>query len=183
VRAAALALVLIAAPAAAQSAAQTLRDDASGISITAPPGYTATPSPPRVGTSRSLFDIKAAGDIDTGCRIAVADAPANAALTQGEINVHAGSQPYRDQIATTLSTLYDIRVIEPVSHEGRTGIAVIGDLKPRPAMPARAQDVRSLLVILETPRLRITLGCVGEKADFASRLAGFEAVLRGIEIR
>jgi hypothetical protein len=177
VRTAALALVLIATPAAAQ----TLRDDASGLTITAPPGYTATPSPPG-GTPRPVFDLRTPRDTDTGCRIAVEGAPANASLTQAEINARDASPQHRETVAAIYSTVYDIRVIETATHQGITGIAMIGDLKPRPALPARSQEVRSLLVILETPRLRVSLGCVGEKADFASRLPGFEAVLRGLSI-
>lgn len=181
-RAAALALVLLAAQAAAQSAAQTLRDDGAGISVTPPPGYTATPSPPG-GTPRPVFDLRTPRDTDTGCRIAVEAATATASLTQAQINARAASQERKDTEAATYGTVYDILVLDNTTHQGITGIALIGDLKPRPAMPPRTQEVRSLLVILETPRLRLTLGCVAEKAEFSSRLPGFEAVLRGIEIR
>ncbi|WP_291299183.1 hypothetical protein [Elioraea sp.] len=175
------AICLLALSLATPAFAQTLRDDASGISITAPPGYTATPSPPG-GTPRPVFDLRTPRDTDTGCRIAVEGASATASLTQAEINARNASPEHTATVAATYGTVYDIRVVEPVTHQGITGIAMIGDLKPRPAMPPRAQDVRSLLVILETPRLRVSLGCVGEKADFASRLAGFEAVLKGLAI-
>lgn len=177
-RAAALALILLAAPAAAE----TLRDDGAGISVTPPPGYTATPSPPG-GTPRPVFDLRTPRDADTGCRIAVEAATATASLTQAEINARAASQERKDTEAATYGTVYDILVLDNTTHQGITGIAMIGDLKPRPAMPPRTQEVRTLLIILETPRLRLTLGCVAEKAEFAGRLPGFEAVLRGIAIR
>jgi hypothetical protein len=172
------AALLVAVPASAQ----TLRDDASGLSITAPPGFTATPSPPSQRENRPVFDVRSARDTDTGCRVAVAPAPANASLSQAQINAQAGTDSYRDTVAGTLATLYEVRALEPVAHGGVTGIAAIGDLRPREGMPARAQEVRSLLIILETPRQRVTLACVGEKSDFRERLPQFEAVLRGITI-
>lgn len=178
-----LSLCLPALALALPASAQMLRDDASGLSITPPPGYTATPSPERSGPSRPVFDVRTAGDTDTGCRIAVSEAAANAGLTQAEINAHATSQSYKETVAGLFSTVYEIRALETVTHAGITGVAAIGDLRPREGMPQRAQEVRSLLVLLETPRQRITLGCVGERRDFRERLPQFEAVLRGLAIR
>lgn len=168
---------------AVAASAQALRDDASGLTITAPPGYTATPSPERAGPNRPVFDVKTASDVDTGCRIAVADAAANAGLSQAEINARAASQAHKETVAGVFATIYEIRAIETVMHAGITGVAAIGDLRAREGVPQRAQEVRSLLILLETPRQRITLACVGERRDFRERLPEFEAVLRGISVR
>jgi hypothetical protein len=177
---AALLLVLTAAPAAAQP----LRDTASGIGITAPQGFVATPipTPATPGPGRAVFDVKAPGDTDTGCRVAVNNAPSNALLSQQELNTRAASPEYIQAMAGQLSTVYNLLGINPVGLGTVLGLGAIGDLRPRPGLAARAAELRFLLVFLDTPIQRVTLTCIAEKRAFDDRLPGFEAVLQGLDI-
>jgi hypothetical protein len=177
---AALLLALAAVPAAAQP----LRDAGSGIAITAPEGFVATPAPPPAnpGPGRAVFDVKAPGDTDTGCRVAVNDAPANALLSQRELNARSASPEYIQGMAGQLSAVYNLLGVNPVGLGNVLGLGAIGDLRPRPGLAARAQELRFLLVFLDTPMQRVTLTCIAEKRAFDDRLPGFEAVLQGLEI-
>ncbi|MCU0985003.1 MAG: hypothetical protein MUC89_08670 [Acetobacteraceae bacterium] len=173
---AALLLVLTAAPAAAQP----LRDTASGIGITAPQGFVATPipTPATPGPGRAVFDVKAPGDTDTGCRVAVNNAPSNALLSQQELNTRAASPEYIQAMAGQLSTVYNLLGINPVGLGTVLGLGAI----PRPGLAARAAELRIQLVGLDTPIQRVTRTCIAAKRAFDDRLPGFEAVLQGLDI-
>jgi hypothetical protein len=176
----ALALVLAASPAAAQ----TLRDPASGLAITPPPGFAATPSPAPAtpAPGRAVFDVKAPGDTDTGCRIAVTDAPANALLSQQELNARSASPEYQEAMIGQLSAIYNLLGANTIQHQELLGFGAIGDLRPAPGLAPRAAEVRTLLVFLDTPIQRVVVTCIGEKRDFEARLDGFVAVISGLEI-
>ena len=77
-----------------------------------------------------------------------------------------------------LTTNYDVSAADRFNVNGIGGIAMIGDFKSRPGLPARAQDVRTLFMLVETPKGRTTTICVGEKQDFDARRAEFERVAR-----
>lgn len=180
---AALALLLVVA--AFPATAQPLRDIASGIAITAPEGFIATPSPPPATPGqggRAVFDVKAPGDTDTGCRVAVTDAPANALLSQQELNARSASPDYQQAMINQLSAVYALIGVNTISLGNVLGFGAIGDLRPRPGLAPRAGEVRTLVVFLDTPIQRVVVTCIGEKANFEARLPGFEAVLSGLEI-
>jgi hypothetical protein len=56
----------------------------------------------------------------------------------------------------------------------------VGDLKRRPGVPPRSQDVRSLFFLLGTPKGRTVTACVGEKASFDALRTEFDAVAHGV---
>jgi hypothetical protein len=178
-------LALLLTLAAAPAAAEPLRDMASGVAITAPEGFVATPSPPPATPGqggRAVFDVKAPGDTDTGCRVAVMDAPANALLSQQELNARSASPDYQQAMVRQLASVYDLIGVNTVSLRNVLGFGAIGDLRARPGMAPRAAEVRTLVVFLDTPIQRVVVTCIGEKANFEARLPGFEAVLSGLEI-
>jgi hypothetical protein len=178
------ALALLLTLAALPAAAQPLRDIPSGIAITAPDGFVVTPSPAAAtpGMGRAVFDVKAPGDTDTGCRIAVADAPANALLSQQELNARSAAPSYQQAMINQLSGLYELLGVNTISLGNVLGFGAIGDIRPRPDLAPRAGDVRTLIVFLDTPIQRVVVTCIGEKANFEARLGGFEAVLSSLEI-
>ncbi|WP_144185968.1 hypothetical protein [Elioraea rosea] len=170
--------------AALPASAQTLRDGASGLAITAPQGYAATASPPSdpAAPGRAVFDIRRPGESDTGCRIAVNAAPANALLSQEQLNLRVAAPQYQQAMIGQLSQVYQLLSVSPVLQGNVIGLAVIGDFLPRPGMPERAMDVRTLLIFFDTPIQRVTFTCIAEREEFQNRLPEFEAVARGLEM-
>jgi hypothetical protein len=171
--------------AAGAASAQAVRDPASGIAITPPEGFTVTPAPPPETPAqggRAVFDVKAPGDTDTGCRVAVADAPANALLSQRDLNARSASPDYQQAMVRQMSAVYDLIGINTISLRNVLGFGAIGDIRPRPGLAPRASEVRTLIVFLDTPIQRVVVTCIGEKRNFEARLPGFEAVLSGLEI-
>jgi hypothetical protein len=176
-----LALALVLAGSAA--AAEPLRDLASGISITAPAGYVATPAAPvEPGNTRPIFDIRRPGETDTGCRVSTVDAPVNAFLSQAELNDRAASPEFQHQMASSLAQIYDLVAVDVVTSGRVTGFAAIGDTAQPLSREAPQPRVRALLVFLDTPLMRVFFACVAEPADFMARLSEFERVLDGLVI-
>lgn len=170
--------------AALPASAQTLRDAGSGLGITAPEGYVATASPPSDPQSpgRAVFDIRRPGEGDTGCRIGVNPAPANALLSQEELNLRVASPQFQQAMIGQLSQVYQLLSVSPVLQGDVIGLAAIGDFLPRPGMPQRAMEVRTLLIFFDTPIQRVTFTCIAEREGFQARLPEFEAVARGLEM-
>jgi hypothetical protein len=167
-----LALVLI-----APVSAEPLRDESTGLAIDPPDGYiarTIAPTP----TFVVRFEVKKPSDRDTGCQVAFTPLPQNAELKQGEINDVIEGQRWLDLARATLTTLYEISATDRFSVDGIGGVAMVGDFKSRPGLPARAHDVRTLFMLVETPKGRTTTICVGEKQDFDARRTEFERVAR-----
>jgi hypothetical protein len=167
-----VALALI-APAAAES----LRDESTGLAIDPPEGYIARTIGP-TPTFVVRFEVKKSSDRDTGCQVAFTPLPQNAELKQSEINDIVEGPRWLDLARATLTTLYEVSATDRFKVDGIGGVAMIGDFKPRPGLPARAQDVRTLFMLVETPKGRTTTICVGEKQTFDVRRAEFERVAR-----
>ncbi len=174
----AAALLALALPAAAE----TLRDEATGVSITAPPGYVARVTAQQPGPNRRVFEVRKASETDTGCDIAATPTRQNAGLTQEQVNDRITSAGHIDVVELALSGIYEVREIGAVSHGAFAGVAAVLDLKPQNGTPPRLQELRSLLVMVETPSLRVRLRCVAEKAEFQARRLEFRAVFEAIAI-
>lgn len=164
------------------AAAETVRDPASGVAITPPPGYTATLAPAQPGPTRAVFDIRGPADTDTGCRVTATPSSQYAGLTQEQINDRNTHPTHLDLVEASLAGLYEVRELGSVSLGAIAGIAAVLDGKPRPELPTRALEIRALLVMIETPRLRVTLRCIAEKADFQARRLEFRRVFEGIAL-
>jgi hypothetical protein len=89
----------------------------------------------------------------------------------------------RLQIPTITATApYNVSDIQSFEHAGIRGAAATATLKPLPGAPARAADLQTLFVLLETPSGRTNVVCLTEKQNFATRKAEFEAVARGLTV-
>jgi hypothetical protein len=161
--------------------AEPLRDASTGLAIDPPDGYiarTIAPTP----TFVVRFEVKKAADRDTGCQVAFTPLPQNAELKQSEINKILEGQRWLDLARATLTINYDVSSTDRFDVEGIGGVVMVGDLKQRPGLPARSQDVRTLFMLVETPKGRTTTICVGEKQNFGERRAEFEKVARSVSV-
>jgi hypothetical protein len=157
----------------AQAAPQ--RDNATGLSVNPPAGYIAE-TLPAAGGMTARFAVRRPSETDTGCQIGYSPAPQNARLTQAQINVMMGSSAWQDSAKAALAPLYDISIATMTERAGLRGLMLVADLKPRPGLPASAQDIRSYFSIIETPKGRTTIVCVGHKAEFGARQPEFDAI-------
>jgi hypothetical protein len=169
-----LALALV-----APAMAEPLRDASTGLAIDPPEGYVARTIAP-TPTFVVRFEVKKPSDRDTGCQVAFTPLPQNADLKQSEINKILEGQRWLDIARATVGMNYDVSATDRFDVEGIGGVAMVGDLKARPGLPARAQDVRTLFMLIETPKGRTTTICVGEKQNFNERRAEFESVARSV---
>lgn len=160
--------------------AQPMQDPTTGLSVTPPPDYQASVAPPRAPYA-AIFRVRRPDDRDTGCQVAFAEAPQNAGLSQERLNETAQAPEWREMVVRTMSALYDIQQQETYRQGELVGLLMEGMIRPRPGIPARAQEIRTLFVILETPRGRTTTVCVGEVAGFAERRPEFLAIANGAE--
>lgn len=173
-------LALSAAPAVA---AEPVKDEATGLSVTPPPGYAARKAEgdPRYA---AVYAVQKSGEDDTGCKIAFqptapAGGAAEPALTQDDINAFTRKKEWTDLVRATLALRYDVASVDPFDNNGLSGAAVVADFKPVEG-EAKPPDVRSYLVVIDTPKGRTTIVCVGDKAGFAGRKAEFEAIARSV---
>src|SRR5215510_2813206 len=155
-----------------------LNDSATGLGVNPPPAYVAKPAAAS-GPYTVAFDVKKPDDKDTGCRVGFQPVPQNAGLRQEEINEHTAKPDWADLVRSTLARLYNVTSLDRFEHAGVRGAVVIGDFRLPPGAPPRASEIRSWLVMLETPRGRTSVVCVGEKTSFDARRSEFEAVARG----
>lgn len=173
-------LALVAAAlAATAAAAEPARDEATGLVIAPPSGYTAQrlDGGPRYAAS---YSVRTTDPADPGCRVGFQTSPQNAGLSQEEINAFTAKPEWNDLIKATLALYYDVVSVQPFEERGLSGAAVVGDIKKvegQPAMP----DARSYFVLLDTPKGRTTVVCVAAKEKFDARRAEFEAVARSVE--
>jgi hypothetical protein len=165
-------------PTAGSTQADFVYDNASGLAVTPPEGYSAARIAPDA-TFAARISVKKPDDRDTGCQVAFEPLPQNAGYTQDQLNSVMASRPWLDLARASLLVLYHEIDIAPFAHAGVGGVVMVADLKPRAGVPSRSQEVRTLFFIRETPKGRTTTVCVGEKANFDARRIEFETVARG----
>ncbi|MBU8541203.1 hypothetical protein ACFOD3_25575 [Falsiroseomonas tokyonensis] len=170
----AAALCALAGVAAAKSAPET----AAALSVSPPAGYEVRPLPPRPPYA-TIFGVRRPSDRDTGCQVSFAEDPATASLSQAQLNEAVQNPVWRDTAIRAMSPIYDIQHQETYRQGDLVGLLLEGMIRPREGLPARAQEIRTLFVILQTPRGRTSTVCVGEVADFATRRAEFLTVAQG----
>ncbi len=164
-------------------AAEPVRDEATGLVLQPPDGYEARKAEgdPRYA---AVYAVQKKGEVETGCKIAfqASQAPGadpSEALSQTDINDFTKKKEWTDLIRATLALRYDVSTVEPFEHQGLMGAAVVADFKPIEGEP-QSTEVRSYLVVLDTPKGRTTIVCVGEKKSFAGRKSEFESVARSV---
>ena len=182
--AARLALSIPFALASIPALAQTqLTDEASGLSIQLPAGYTVTKAPPRprqdvVFTIRSEANRPVAKNRDGSlCGLAFSNATANASLSQEEINETVRKPEWRNVAKATLETVFDVKRMDGITLNGIEGMAI--QTAPKASLPD--QDVFMHMSILETPKGRTTLVCVTDKANAQAALPVFESFRAGVQ--
>ncbi|WP_439598682.1 hypothetical protein [Falsiroseomonas sp.] len=158
--------------------AKAVPEPGAGLSVVAPPGYEASPLPPRPPYA-TIFSVRRPSDEDTGCRVSFAEDPVTASLSQAQLNETIQSPLWRETAIRAMSPIYDIQHHESYRQGELVGLLLEGMIRPRDGLPARAQEIRTLFVIVQTPRGRTTTVCVGEVADFAARRPEFLAVAQG----
>lgn len=161
------------------ASAAPLRDAATGLSVDPPPGYAAAPMALH-GAQAARFTVRRPQDGETGCQVAFVPAPQNAEMTQQQLNQLAATPRWQAVIGATLAAQYKVLEREPYQQAGIQGIRLVADFRDDPRLPPEARTVRSLFVILETPRGRTTTVCVGPREGFAARQAEFLAVAQGV---
>ena len=158
-----------------------MRDEASGLTVVPPEGYSAVRLTP-TETFTARFAVKRPDDRDTGCQVAFTPLPQNSGYTQDQLNTVMASSTWLDLARATLTVSYNIINTAPFARGDVHGVTLVGDLKQRPGIPPRSQDIRTLFFILETPKGRTTTACVSEKTTFDARRTEFEAVVHGITL-
>jgi hypothetical protein len=161
--------------------AQPISDPATGLAVTPPPDYVAQVSTAS-GRYTVAFNVKKPDDKDTGCLIGFLHIPEKAKFTQAEINAYAAKPDWANEIRTAFSRLYDIMSLDPFEHAGALGSVVVADRKMPPGTPPRAGEIRAWLVVLETPKGRISMACIADKPSFEPRRSEFVAVARGVTL-
>lgn len=180
-----LALVLGSALAGQARAAQPpVRDEATGLTVAPPDGYEARKAEgdPRYS---AVYAVQKAGETDTGCKIAFQPSQADPAvaeppLSQDEINAFTRKKEWIDLVRATLALRYDVATVEPLESQGLSGAAVVADFKQVEGEP-KNPEMRSYLVVFDTPKGRTTIVCVGDKAGFDGRRKDFETIARGVQ--
>jgi hypothetical protein len=161
--------------------AEPFRDAQSGLAVEPPPGYVASTGRPQTGASVRI-DVKRPDDKDTGCGVGFSHAPQNALLDQAEINAIASSPEWLTMARSAVAFLYDVLTAEPFDHAEVRGAVMIADFKARANLPPRSQEIRTALYLLETPKGRVNVVCVGERGTFDARRPEFDAVVRGVTL-
>ena len=154
-------------------------DETSGLVLDPPSGYSAEALPPSSGNI-ARYSLKRAEDADTGCQAAYMPAPQNASLSQRQINEMMATQEWRRIGRSILGVIYDVKEGGTFEDDGITGMGFVADIPPRDGIPPRAQQIRTLLVLRETPKGRTTVVCVGEKASFDQRRGEYDDVVRSV---
>jgi hypothetical protein len=161
--------------------AQPISDPATGLAVTPPPDYVAQVSTAS-GRYTVAFNVKKPDDKDTGCLIGFLHIPEKAKFTQAEINAYAAKPDWANEIRTAFSRLYDIMSLDPFEHAGALGSVVVADRKMPPGTSPRAGEIRAWLVVLETPKGRISMACIADKPSFEARRSEFVAVALGVTL-
>lgn len=175
----ALGAAIMAFGAVGAAIAEPFRDDATGLAIEPPAGYKLEQLPAQ-GSNIVRVSLKRAEDRDTGCQVGYGDAPPNNRYSQADINAQMKTKEHQELARASIGVIYHARSVEPFEHGDVTGLAIVADIKPRQGVPARAQEIQNLMILMETPKGRTSVVCVSEKADFPKRRPEFEALARSV---
>ena len=160
--------------------AEPVTDAGSGLAVDPPAGYRAELAPGGAGQQARIIIRQATDKRDTGCMAGFSGAKSQPDMTQAELN-KAARELDMGQIATqAIGAIYDVRSTAPFEHAGVYGLMMVADIKQLPNIPPRSQEVRSMMVMLDTPKGRTTIVCVGEKTEFEQRLAEYQQVARSV---
>lgn len=136
-----------------------------------PPGHTVATGQPDPGYSENL-EIASTLDPDAGCQAAFQPVAATGA-SQAQLNEIAATPAYVTTVKAFLGLRFAIDKVAPYRLDGILGVHVEGDAKG-------GAGVRAFATILETPKGRTTIVCIGPSARTGELRGEFEAITRGV---
>jgi hypothetical protein len=174
-------LGLAATPALPADLPAAFTDPATGLAVDPPEPFVIYP------VKSATYDIAVVVNSPTGqpplgpndgylCQIGYKVSPANAALSQEEINLAVQKPEWLDNVASALSHSFDITGKSIFMLDGATGVELVG--RPKLAL----QDSAIFISIVDTPAGRTTLNCSTRLEDLAKALNAFRLIRAGITL-
>jgi hypothetical protein len=177
------------------TAAEVVRDDATGLTVTPPDGYVVQrEAAPPASFAAVLFSLKKPLDPPpTGCTVSAQFVPAsddaNSALARLLAERSREGKPsWRDQALGEIMSSVLVQSSGPYSQDGFEGLQAEGwprqDIDgSRPAID-RTMKIRIVLLKLRSDRGQAVTAvkCRAAAADFAAKRAEFEEVVHGVKL-
>lgn len=159
--------------------AQRLTEPTTGLSVAAPVGYNISITEARL-PSIAAISIRRPTDREgyDGCQAAFRPVRQNESYSQAELNMATGTDRWRGEIAQSIGSTYLIDYSEPFLHAQSEGILLEGMIRMAQGVPGIYKDLRTLFIILETPRGRTSIVCVSDRQEFDGRRDEFLAISR-----
>ncbi len=151
--------------------AMPVRSWAAALSIEAPPGHKVEPDTPETGYTEALA-VSSTLDDDAGCGIAFQPFP-DVHVTQDALNKIAATPAFLTTVKNTLGLKFDVTAVEPFALGDVQGAQVRGTGKGAP-------EVSTLSTLVQTPRGRTVVSCIGPTARFDTLKPEFDAITRGV---
>ncbi len=169
-----LVAALLAQPALARS---PFADPSTGFGIDPPAPFVAEP------TSRRQFDVGVGVKSTTGqpapagtgayvCEAGFKAAPQNNALTRAEINAQMDKPEWANLARAAIELAFNVTAQQRFTLQGFRGIEFRGSPKAGPGH----ENARMFMSMVETPKGRVTMVCITERAGFDRALARFRAI-------
>ncbi|MGE3645684.1 MAG: hypothetical protein AB7F96_17710 [Beijerinckiaceae bacterium] len=166
---------------AAPAIAET--DSATGFALTLPAGLTLRTS--AKGASDVAWSLLspsgkpvAANKDGTLCKLTCKALPGNAGLTRQRINAVVADPKRLAAIRTNMGQNFDVLDISVIQHQGFNGYR----MKMTPRIGPDAENVRSMLWIIETNKGRASISCATKAPDWDAAQKLFEAVRSNMTI-
>ncbi len=185
-----VAIVSLMLPVIPAPSAETIQDEATGLSVTPPHGYVVQrETPPLVIHAGARFSLRKPLDPSSiGCTVEAQFLPSidetSAALGRALSARSKGTTSWRDKALLQIMREVAVQSSRPYSRDGIEGLEVEG--WPRQDGDAAASRIdrttRMRVVVLKLGNGYTSVTCRTAAADFASRRAEFDAVVRGVKL-
>jgi hypothetical protein len=154
-----------------------VKDAATGLAVTAPPGYVARLAS-AAGAPGAVIMVTKVNEAATICRVAFKPLPFAPGITQEAINAAENPGSYKEG----LGAFFEVLNAERFEHAGVRGTAVLGISKRNPQQPNWTPDLPARIFSFYTPKGHTSVTCWAEKTLFDPRRPEFEAVARAITL-
>lgn len=144
------------------------------LEVSAPAGFVARPTAHRDGRV-SAYEVVTREE-DAGCEVSTRTAPETAGLSQVQINALTAAPDYLSSLRTQVGAKFDNPNVKPFTTGAVRGGALMG------LVAGSGGEVRTLVVILDTPGIHTTVTCSALPARFEALRPAFEAITRGIRL-
>lgn len=182
------ALMLWTIPAAA--AAEAVRDEATGLSVTPPDGYVVQHEapPPAVHVAARFSLTKPLDPPSTGCTVETQLLPTiddtSSALARAlSARSQEGKVSWRDKALLQIMQSVSVQSSRPYSQDGTEGLQVEG--WPREATDTSGSKIdrtmQMRIVVLKLRNGYVLVTCRAQASDFPARRAEFDQVARGVK--